>query len=104
MQSPDQRAALERPPLLTVTVERTYRFDVERIMRDFGDDIRRDMADFDQDLDEALRTTFWELCGTWADKDHVDGRYVWLEDSDGNLDFGWDEIVKQAEEINDARA
>lgn len=88
---------VERPPLLTVTVERVYRFDVDRIMRDFGDDIRRDIKDYDYTLSDALRETFYELCGTWADQDHVDGKYVWLEDQDSDLGFSeWDDIVKRA--------
>lgn len=94
------QSPVSRPPVLCVTVERYYRFDVERIMRDFGADILEDMREFDQELDESLQTTFDELCGTWADRDHIDGKYVWLEDSTASMGYpDWPDICKRAREL-----
>ena len=36
-----------------------------------------------------LRESFYELCGSDRDQDHIDGKYVWLRNDDGEADFDW---------------
>lgn len=69
-----------------ISTTRYYCVDWDRIRKDFATEIAKDTEEFGHDEDEVLQATFWELCGTWADQDHVDGQYVRLVDETTDVD------------------
>lgn len=74
---------------VTVTVTREYEFDTERTLTEPSFDPPPKDADED-DKREWLRESFYELCGWAHDRDHVDGKYVWLVEDDEDHDFRWE--------------
>jgi hypothetical protein len=77
-----------------VTTTRVYEMDEQRILAEVTFDPPSPDTPEDEKR-EWLRESFWELCGTWADRDHVDGKYVWLVDEDADSDFWWPASIAQ---------
>jgi hypothetical protein len=54
----------------SIGVEYRYRVNLERIDEMFAEEIAADVAR-GRDREDVLRETFYELCGTWAERDHA---------------------------------
>jgi hypothetical protein len=73
---------------ITATVERVYEMDVARVLAEPGFD--PPPPDTPEEFKQRwLRETFWELCGFDRDVDHVDGKYIWLVQESGDVEFDW---------------
>lgn len=69
-----------------LTVTKTFEMDEARVLSEPGFEPPPVDAD-DNERRAWLRESFWELCGFDRDKDHVDGKYVWLVREDSDSDF-----------------
>lgn len=71
---------------VTMTVERIYEMDAERVLSESGFDPPTTDAT-PQERNRWLRETFYELCGFERDEDHVDGSYVKLVNEATDTEF-----------------
>ena len=74
---------------VVVTVTREYEFDAARTLTEPSFDPPPQDSDEDAKR-EWMRESFWELCGWQNDRDHVDGKFVWLLTEDDEYDFEWE--------------
>ncbi len=73
-----------------VTVTRVYEMDEARVLAEPGFEPPPSNAT-EAEKREWLIESFYELCGWSRDRDHLDGGYVWLMNSDEDSDFVWAE-------------
>lgn len=76
-----------------VTYEREFAMDARKVLGDRSFDPPPEDAPA-EDKRRWLIESFWELCGSDREQDHLDGSYVVLRDEHDEADYEWPEWLQ----------